>query len=269
LNAIVDFVVRHGPSVLFGWVLLDQAGVPFPAVPLLLVVGALAGAGRLSLGLAVGAVVAGSLAADLVWYAFGRWRGTGVLGLLCRITLEPDSCVRRTEELFVAYRLRSLLIAKFLPGLNPLAAALSGVVGIRVGVFVLCEAAGALVWAAAWTGLGYLFSDLIDPIARAVSRLGGVSVPILLALLAGYVGMKCVQRRRFFRSLRMARISPETLKEMMDQESRPMMIVDLRTSVATRELPYTIPGALRITPEELEARHREIPRDAEIVLYCT
>jgi len=268
MNGLIDFVVRHGSPVLFGWVLVDQAGVPLPAVPLLLVVGALAGAGRLSLSLAIGAAVAGSLAADLLWYTFGRRRGAGVLGILCRITLEPDSCVRRVEELFVAHRLRSLLIAKFLPGLNPLAAALSGVVKVPPGLFLLCEVVGALVWSAAWMGLGYLFSDLIDSIAAAASRLGGTSVLVLLAVLAAYVGVKYVQRRLFFRTLRMARISPEDLKQRLD-DGKETMIVDLRTTVAAEELPYIIPGAIRISPDELEQRHDEIPRDAEIVLYCT
>jgi membrane protein DedA with SNARE-associated domain len=268
MSDLIGFVVRHGPPVLFGWVLVDQAGVPLPAVPLLLVIGALAGAGRLSLFWAIGAAVAGCLAADLLWYTFGRRRGAGVLGILCRITLEPDSCVRRVEELFVAYQLRSLLIAKFLPGLNPLAAALSGVVKVPLGLFLLCEAASALMWSAAWMGLGYLFADLIDSIAAEASRLGGTSVLVLLGLLAAYVGGKYVQRRRFFRALRMARISPEDLKQMIDG-GKETMIVDLRTTVGAEELPFAIPGALRISPDELERRHDEIPRDAEIVLYCT
>ena len=117
-------------------------------------------------------------------------------------------------------------------------------------------------------GLGYLFSDLIEPIAAEASRLGGTSVLVLLGLLAAYVGVKYVQRRRFFRALRMARISPENLKQMID-DGKETMIVDLRTTVAAEERPYMIPGALRISPDELERRHDEIPREAEIVLYCT
>jgi len=268
MNDIIDFVVRHGHPVIFGWVLLDQAGIPLPAVPLLLVIGALAGTGRLSLWLAVAVAMAGCLAADLLWYTFGRRRGAGVLGILCRITLEPDSCVRRTEELFVAHRLRSLVIAKFLPGLNPIAAALAGVVKIRLIVFVLCEVGGALAWALGWMCLGYLFSGLIEPIAAAAARLGGTAVVLVVGLLALYVAAKWIQRRRFFRELRMARITPENLKAMMDRGTE-TIIVDLRTSVAAQAMPYTIPGALRISPEELQRREREIPRDVEVVLYCT
>src|SRR5262249_46873816 len=120
MNDIFDFVVRHGHPVILGGVLRDQGGIPRPAVPPLLVSGALGGTGRLSLWLGVVVAMAGCLTADLLWYTFGRRRGAGVLGILCRITLEPDSCVRRTEELFIAHRLRSLVIAKFVPGLNPL-----------------------------------------------------------------------------------------------------------------------------------------------------
>jgi membrane protein DedA with SNARE-associated domain len=259
MNAVLEFVVRHGYPVLFAWVLVDQAGIPLPAVPLLLVVGALAGAGRLSLPLALAATVAGCLAADLLWYTFGRRRGARVLGLLCRITLEPDSCVRRVEDLFVAYGLRALLIAKFLPGLNPLAAALSGVVKAGLGRFTLSSMASALAWATAWIGLGYVFSDLIEELAAQVSRLGGASAVILVGLLGGYVGVKYVQRRRFLRDLRMARISPEELRQRLDGEGE-TIIVDLRTNLDVQATPYIIPGALRISPDDLERRH---------VLYCT
>jgi membrane protein DedA with SNARE-associated domain len=268
MTAILEFVIRYGHPVLFAWVLVDQGGIPLPAVPLLLVVGALAGAGQLSLPVALGATVAGCLAADLLWYTFGRRRGARALGLLCRITLEPDTCVRRVEGLFTAYGLRSFLIAKFLPGLNPLAAALSGVVKIPLGRFVLAAAPSALAWSATWMGLGYLFSDLIEQIAAQASRLGGASVLIAVGVLGGYVGVKYVQRQRFLRQLRMARISPEELRQRLD-DGRQTMIVDLRTKLDVQTTPYVIPGALRISPDDLERRHSEIPREVELVLYCT
>lgn len=268
MTEILEFVVRHGPPVLFAWVLVDQAGIPLPAVPLLLLVGALAGTGELSLWVALGAAVAGCLAADLLWYTIGRRRGARALGLLCRITLEPDSCVRRVETLFIAYRLGSLLIAKFLPGLNPLAAALSGAVKVKFGRFVLSAAASALIWSAAWIGLGYMFSDLIEQVTAKASQLGRASFLILLGLVGGYVGVKYVQRQRFLRALRMARISPEELKQRLD-DGKETIVLDLRTRLDVQVMPYVIPGALRISPDELELRHDEIPRGVEIALYCT
>jgi len=268
MGETLDVVVRQGPLVLFAWVLADQAGIPVPAVPLLLVVGALVGAARFSLFVALGTAIAGCLAADLLWYTFGRRRGARVLGSLCRITLEPDSCVRRVDDLFTTYGHRALLAAKFLPGLNPLAAALAGVAKVHLGRFVLYEAGGALAWSAGWIGLGYVFTDLIEQVVAEASRLGGRSLLVLLGLLAGYLGVKYVQRQRFLRSLRMARISPEDLKRRLE-EKKETMVVDLRTELDVGAMPYVIPGALRISPDELERRHKEIRRDIEIVLYCT
>ena len=242
MNEILEFVIRHGPPVLFAWVLVDQAGIPLPAVPLLLVVGGLAGAGQVSLWVAVGSTIAGCLAADVFWYTFGRRRGARVLSSLCRLTLEPDSCVRRVEDLFIAYGPRSLIVAKFLPGLNPIAAALSGVVNVHLGRFIVYELVGALAWSAAWMGLGYVFTDLIEQLAAEASRLGGMSVLVPLGFLAAYLATKFVQRRRFLRSLRMARISPEELKQRLD-EGKVTMVVDLRTSVDVQARPYAIPGS--------------------------
>jgi membrane protein DedA with SNARE-associated domain len=198
MNEILASVVRHGPMVLFGWVLVDQAGIPLPAVPLLLVVGALVGTQQVSPWMAFGSAIAGCLAADGLWYTLGRRRGARVLSVLCRLTIEPDSCVRRVEDLFIAYGLRSLMVAKFLPGLNPIAAALSGVVQIHPGRFIVYEAAGALAWSAAWMGLGYVFTDLIEQIAPEASRLGGMSILVLLGFLAGYVTIKLSNAGAFF-----------------------------------------------------------------------
>jgi membrane protein DedA with SNARE-associated domain len=268
LKAGLEFVVRFGPPVLFGWILADQGGIPLPAVPLLLVVGALVGAGALSLTVVLATAVAGCLAADLIWYGFGRRRGAPVLATLCRITLEPDTCVRRAEGLFSRHRIGTLVVAKFLPGLNPLAAALAGVVKLHPARFVLLEAAGAVTWSGAWIAAGYLFSDLIDQIAAQVSRMGRASVLVLVALFAGYVARKYLLRRRLIRDLRMARITPDELRRRLDAGAD-TVIVDLRTLLDVQAAPYVIPGALRISPDELERRHDEIPRGVDIVLYCT
>jgi membrane protein DedA with SNARE-associated domain len=264
----LEFVVRFGPPVLFAWILVDQGGIPLPAVPLLLVIGALVGAGTLSLLVVLATAVAGCLAADLIWYGFGRWRGAPVLASLCRITLAPDTCVRRVEDLFSRYRIGTLVIAKFLPGLNPLAAALAGVVKLRLAPFIVFEAAGALTWSGAWIAVGYLFSGLIDQVAAQVSRMGGASVLVLVALFAGYLARKYLLRQRLIRELRIARITPEQLKQRLEAGAD-TVIVDLRTPLDVQAAPYVIPGALRINPDELERRHDEIPRGVDIVLYCT
>ncbi|HTI53116.1 MAG TPA: DedA family protein, partial [Verrucomicrobiae bacterium] len=138
----MDFLVRHGYVVLFAVVLGEQLGLPLVGAPVLMAAGALAGAGRFSLTLAVGLAVAACLIGDLVWFEMGRRRGAPILSLLCRISLEPDSCVRRTEDIFSRWGARVLLVAKFVPGLNTVAPPLAGVVGMPWKRFLRWDAGG-------------------------------------------------------------------------------------------------------------------------------
>ena len=267
-HVLVENILQYGWLILFAWVFVDQAGIPVPVVPLLLGAGALARGNPLSLSLAIALAVAASMLADLAWYGVGRRYGLRALGVLCRITLEPDSCVRRAQDVFLRHRLRALLLAKFLPGVNPLAAGLAGAVGVGVVRFVAYDLGSAVAWAGSWTALGYLMSDVIATALDGASNLGHGAVALLGAALAAGVVIKFVKRRRFLRQLRIARIGPAEVKRQVDAGER-AIIVDLRTTLEENADPYTIPGALRMTPEELEQRHLEIPRDVEIVLFCS
>ena len=180
----------------------------------------------MSLTLAFAITLAASLPPDLVWYELGRRRGARVLGLLCRISLEPDSCVRRTETLFMARGRKALLIAKFLPGFSTIAPPLAGMVGIGRLQFITLDIAAAGLWAGAWMGLGYVFSDALEIVASHASRLGNSLGVVLGAALAGYILIKFVQRRRFLRSLRIARITPEDLKRRLDSGDETFAIID-------------------------------------------
>jgi membrane protein DedA with SNARE-associated domain len=268
MDLSVDFVIRHGYAVVFGWVFVEQIGLPIPAVPILLAAGALAGAGRLDLSTVLVLAVLASVVSDTVWYAIGRLRGGAVLGLLCRISLEPDSCVRRTEEAFGHQGARSLLLAKFVPGLSTAAPPLAGIIRMPVPRFLVFTTAGGLLWAGVFVGLGYVFSEHLERIAAEAARLGTWLVALLVAALGVYVGGKYVTRQRFLRRLRIARIEPDELKARLDA-GEAITLVDLRHSVDFEAEPSIIPGALHLTTAELEARHGEIPRDREIVLYCT
>ncbi len=264
----MQFLIQHGYALLFAWVFVEQLGLPVPAIPLLLAAGALAGSGRMNLALAVGLAIIAALVADLFWYYLGRYRGGRVLKFLCRISLEPDSCVRRTEDVFARHGAQSLLVAKFVPGLNAAAAPLAGIFRMPVSRFMLFDGLGAFVWAATCAGLGYVFSDQIEDIAIYASRWGSSLLVALVGGLAAYVCWKYVQRQRFLHRLRLARISPKELMERLTAGDE-VMIVDLRHPLDVEAVPYMIPGALRMTVEELENRHQEIPRDREIVLYCS
>jgi membrane protein DedA with SNARE-associated domain len=264
----VTVLLEYGLLVLFVWVFVEQAGVPLPVAPLLLAAGALAAAQQVNLLLALAVTIGASLLADLLWYVIGRQRGGQALGVLCRVTLEPDYCVRRAQDLFLKHRLRSLVLGKFLPGINPLVAGLAGVAGIGPGRFIAYDVGSAALWAGTWTGLGYLLRDVLAEVTAWLSQLGEGAIVLAVAVLLGYVAVKYAQRRRILRQLRIARIAPDDLRRKLDA-GEPLLIVDLRNALDVAEVPYTIPGALRMSPDELESRHAEIPRDADIVLVCT
>lgn len=265
----VQVLAQYGYVMLFGFVLAEQVGLPVPAVPALLGVGALAGAGRMSLVTAFAVVLLASLPPDLVWYELGRRRGGRVLGLLCRISLEPDSCVRRTEGLFTRSGRKALLIAKFFPGLSTIAPPLAGMVGVGRGTFLALDSAGALAWSGTWMGLGYLFSDALELVAGWAARLGHYVFLVAGAALVSYVAVKFVQRRRFLRSLRIARITPDELKRRLDAGDGDVVVIDTRSALDVSAAPYAIRGAIWIDADEIDRRHGELPRDREIVLYCT
>jgi membrane protein DedA with SNARE-associated domain len=262
-------LLQYGYLLLFVFVLAEQVGLPVPAVPVLLGVGALAGAGRLSLALAFGAALAASLPADLFWYELGRRRGPRVLALLCRISLEPDSCVRRTENLFMERGRTALVIAKFLPGLSTVAPPLAGMVGMGRLQFIALDVAAVILWAGTWMSLGYLFSDALELVASRAAHLGTWLGVVVGAALASYVLFKLIQRQRFLRSLRIARITPEELKRRLESGDETFAVVDTRSLLDVTAVPYAIPGAMWIAAEEIEHRRGELPRDREIVLYCS
>ena len=268
MHETVDFLIEHGYSLLFAWVLAEQLGLPIPSLPLLLAAGALAGAGKLGFGWTVALALAACIIADVLWYEIGRRRGGKILGLLCRIALESESCVRRTEDAFQNHASRSLLIAKFVPGLNTVAPPMAGMTGMPLWRFLVFDALGALLWAGGATLLGYIFSGQLEYLALYLSRLGDVAVVLVALLLCAYILRKHLARRRFERELWMSRITPEELKAKLDS-GEPVTIVDLRHPLDFLPYPQVLPGAIRLSPSDIEQRHNEIPRDREVILYCT
>ena len=267
MGSAPDLLTQYGLAVIFVWAFAVQAGAPAPAVPMLLGAGALSGAGRMNLASAVAAAMAATVVADVAWYSLGRSHGTRVLELLCRFSLDPDSLIRHAKERFVAHRLRYLVLAKFLPGVNPLAAGLAGSVPIRLARFVLYAAAGALLWAGAWMALGYLGADVIARIATGAGRLGTPLVILIAAALVLYLAYKFARRQRFLRHLRKARITSIELKRRLDAGDHPL-IFDLRTPLDVETTPYAIPSARWIAPETLDDPHQLIDKNSEVVFYC-
>jgi membrane protein DedA with SNARE-associated domain/rhodanese-related sulfurtransferase len=268
MNEIVEFLFRHGYSLLFAWVLAEEAGLPVPSAPMLLAAGALAGTGRMYLPVAVALPVLAATVCDTLWYTLGRRRGGAVLRLICRISLEPDSCVRRTQLSFERRGVWALVIAKFIPGLSAMTAPLAGISRMPWRRFAMFDALGALLWSCTYVATGFVFSPKLERVMASLSFLSGGLLALLLMALGGYIGWKWQKRRQFLQKLRIARISPEELKRRMDARED-VVIVDLRHALEFDAEPQTIYGAVHMDPAELEEAIEVIPRDREIVLFCS
>jgi membrane protein DedA with SNARE-associated domain len=267
MTHVLPFLIQHGYAVLFFWVLMETMGLPIPSVPLLITVGALAGVGQMNLHLCIGLGFFAALLSDIFWYSLGWYRGRRVLSLLCRISLEPDSCVRRTENIFARYGARSLLIIKFIPGLSAVSTPLAGNIHMSLARYLLFDSLGIIMWVGAYTIFGYIVGTELD---RAIAYATGMGTT-LLVLAAGaltiYILWKYALRRRFFHELHIARITPEDLKRKLDAGER-VLIIDVRHSLDFDTDPYIIPGAHRIPFEQAES-HMDVSDDRDVVVYCT
>jgi len=231
--------------------------------------GALVGMGHFSLPTAAAVTVAACLLSDFAWYHMGRRYGSSILRLVCRISLEPDSCVRRTEDVFARQGTRALLYAKFVPGLSTVVTPVAGLARLGQVRFLLWDAAGAIVWSATYLLIGYVFTAQIEQVAEGLRVFGLRVVAAVVGALALYVIWKLDQRRRFLRDLEVARIAPEELLAMMQSRPADVVVVDLRNALERDEEAARVPGAIVLSPDELDERHHEIPRDRDVVLYCT
>ena len=264
MHETLEFVLRHGYWVLFLWVLAEQFGVPIPSPPVLLAMGALVGRGERSLGTSMALIFVASISADFAWYFMGRRKGYSTLRTLCRISLEPDSCVSSTQDWFRRLGGWALVIGKFIPGVGSIAAPMAGATRMHWWKFLPFDGAGIVVWAGTYLGAGYLFRAQLEDVGRLASRTSVGLVAILL-ILAMWPLWKYWQRRQFLRSLRIARITPEEVMERLSD----FAIVDLRSATELNWDGRRIPGAMWFDRAELAQRHHTIPRDKDIVLYCT
>jgi membrane protein DedA with SNARE-associated domain/rhodanese-related sulfurtransferase len=268
MNEILDMLARHGALFLFVIVFIDQMGLPVPAVPFLMAAGVLAGAGKLNLSVLLVLSTIGSLVADLIWFYLGRNYGTRILSFLCRISLEPDSCVRQTQDVFSRHGMKALVGGKFVPGLATIIPPLAGIVGISLPRFFAYDGLGSLLYTGVFLFIGFLFSHQLEPILMALGQMGHWALWLVVALLAAYICWKYLQRQRVLRELRIARISVDELRRMQEANEA-VFVIDLRSELDLKENPTLIAGALHFNPKEMDTHHQEIPRDRDVVLYCS
>jgi membrane protein DedA with SNARE-associated domain/rhodanese-related sulfurtransferase len=266
-NELSSMIGQYGLAVVFGNVFVEQIGLPVPAIPTLVVAGAFAMSGKLSMVAVFAVALLASVVADVAWYIAGRRYGNRVMRMLCAVSLTPDSCVSQTQDRFERWGLKALLIAKFVPGISLLAPPLAGATRIGWLPFLLFNTTGGALWVAAGLAGGMLLGEQIERLLAYVEKYGTVFLALLAVFVVGYVLFKWWERHRFYATLRMARISVDELHRMMDAGQAPL-IVDVRSVVARTMEPRYIPGALHLPLHGFEDHVKELPRDREIILYC-
>ena len=264
----LDLLAQYGLAVIFVAVLIEQAGLPLPAAPLLVAAGSLAQTGMLRPELVLLAGFVACLLADHAWYVAGRARGRVLLAGICRLSLSPDTCVRRTDDLIARHGAPLLLLAKFIPGVSAVTIPTVGAMGISYGRFLAFDTLGALAWCGAYVGAGMIFSREVQKVIELMAGIGGWSLVVLGALLALYVVLKAAYRARLRRLYHAVRISPAELIALRDAEPD-LVFVDARSALAREADARRLPGGVIFSGENVAGLLSAALRDRTIVTFCT
>ena len=265
---MVHILRQFGYSFIFLTVFAENLGLPVPSYPIILVAAAMAAPLHLRLPMIFIVCVLAAMGGDGVWYQLGRSRGRPILRRLCSLSLSPDSCVNSTERTFQRYGTKSLLVAKFVPGLSAVASPLAGMLKVAPLRFIAADFAGITLWAGSAMALGLAFRTEVEWIMEWLSAFGRAGALILAVALAGWLLLKWAQRWQFYRLLERNRISATELKERLDRGDA-ITVVDLRSDLSYHGDGVKISGALWIPPGDFEIRYTDIPRGRPVVMYCT
>ena len=271
MNQLAEYLVKHGYWVLFVSVICRQACLPVPANLLLLAAGALVGIGVLNPVLIVLYAVPAFIVADLAWYEAGRKWGTRTLSIFCRTALSPHSCVDTMVDKFNRYGVKSLLISKFIIGLDSITSPLSGVSKIHRSKFLLFDSLGAAMWVLSYLTVGYAFRYQLDRVATSFAEFGKVVAGVGIALLVAFLVRRLIHWYHFLREFRLTQISPDQLRRKLGLGDAVLLIDLQREDKSNRKL-KAIPGAIRLDPGQVEQyirqyRHADLKTDREVILY--
>jgi len=263
----IHLLQEYGVLIVFAIVLIEQIGLPIPAYPILIVAGALSVDGDFSWPAVLAVAVCACLLSDGFWFRMGRVYGKRILKLLCRISLSPDYCVSQTEDSFTRWGPRMLIVSKFIPGFNTIAAPLSGAMGVHSRTFVGYSMLGATLWAGTGIAIGAFFHASIDSVLTALSTMGSTALAVLSILLALFIGYKYFERKRFRQSVQIDRVTIDEIKQLLEQGTAPVL-VDAR-SVTAQLLEPAVPGALLFNGGQPAPDLIAVDRDRHVIVYCS
>jgi len=266
MDELVALLLRHGPLVVFAVTLAARAGAPLPAALLLVTAGGLSAAGRISPTVTVAVSILANLIGDIGWFVAGRTWGYRVLGLVCRVSLSPDSCVRQNEELFERWGGFGLLAAKFVPGVSLLAAPMAGALRMTWPRFLSWNLLGAFAWTAVFMGLGALFKSEINAALSMLADAGFKALLALGALMMVIVGSRWIARRREASNRADMLVSARDLADEIAQGRKPVLL-DVRGRAA-RTATGSLEGSVVAELGRIKDAVADVPKDANLVTYC-
>ena len=268
MEAVTGLLAQHGLLLVFANVLLTQGGVPVPSTPMLIVAGALIAQGQLAFAPALGVATLATLIGNIPWYLAGRRYGYAVLRTMCRISIEPDSCVQRTEDVFGRWGAVSIIVGKYIPGFATIAPPLAGAMKLGFPRFLVYTAISAVLWAVVPLLAGVIFHAEVQWLLLRLEDIGLGALVLAAAIVAVYVAVKSIERYLLIRFLRMTRIGAEELREVMAGERRPL-VLDVRSPIGRKLDPRRLPGAIAVDLESPQSALIEVPPDRDVVVYCS
>jgi len=270
MNDLLSIIARSGYALTFGLLFAEALGLPFPAAIALVAAGAAIASHALSGPAVLLAAMLALMIGDSAQFWLGRYTGWALLGFLCRMSMNPETCILRSAESFYKRGKSTLIIAKFIPGINTMAAPLAGSMKMRFGQFLRLDFAGALLYTVTYLLVGYVSRDFLAVTLRGFHVAGRVMEVILITALVVYAIYRTVQFRRYRKYRIMPRVQVQELAARLksDQGNR-VLIVDVRSHGYYDVGAERIAGSIRIEPNNLEEEIKHLPKDKDIYLYCT
>lgn len=269
MSDVSSIVWQHGYLLVFLIVLAESIGLPAPAALGLIAAGAASAAHILSAPIAIGLAMIAMLIGDTLLFFLGRYMGWALLSVLCRVSLNPETCMLRSAETFYKRGKLTLLFAKFIPGINTMAPPLAGSMKMRLGQFVRLDLAGAFLYAATYILLGFLFRDFVVKITRGIQGASHALAEVIFLALLAFIVYRVVQYRRYKTTDIVPRIAVTELAKRILVDDSDVVIVDVRSHGYYDSGAARIAGSIRLEPNQLSEELNSLPRDKDIFVYCT
>jgi membrane protein DedA with SNARE-associated domain/rhodanese-related sulfurtransferase len=266
MESWISGIATHGYSILFTAIFLEAVGVPVPAALALLIAGAASARGALHWTYAVGGSLAAMMLGDTLMFVMGRYSGWWLLGILCRVSLNPESCILRSADSFYRRGRALLLVAKFIPGINTMAPPMAGCMRMRVLQFLRLDLAGSLLYIGAYFSIGFAFSGALEAVTRGYQSFGRVLGWLVIGFIAGYLALQVWRWIKERRQRPVVIVAPAEVARALTGGA---CVYDVRSHGYLDAKAVRIKGSRRLDPNALHQTREAVPTGQIVFVYCT